>query len=348
MTTAATGTLGPGPLAPGPLAPGPLAPGPLAPGTVSVGLHPGAGTASQIVDDLLTVARAADASGFDGVTFSEHHGGHPGYLPVPLLMATRLLASLPRAWVAACPTILPLRDVPALVEEVAWAAACWPGRIGLGVVPGYQERDFDLTGRPFGSRREQFNVGLPRLTAALAGRAEGPLGDDPAVAALSSSPVPVISGVGGPVGASSAAAAGAGLLITSLTPPAKGRNLVDAYRDAGGRGSVVLIRRAWIGDLPAEAAGPLERYRAAGLPGAPATDAGLAQIAQGSREEVVDRLAADAEECGADALNLRFGADVEAVVVEEQIRSAGEEIVASLKQALARRVRPSAVGGAVS
>lgn len=327
---------------------GPLAPGPLAPGTVSVGLHPGEGTAGQIVDDLLSLARAADTSGFDGVTLSEHHGGHPGYLPVPLVMATCLLASLPRAWVAACPTILPLRDVPALVEEVAWAAACWPGRIGLGVVPGYQERDFELTGRPFDSRRGRFNADLPRLTAALAGRPEGALADDPAVAALSFSPVPVVSGVGGPIGARHAAAAGAGLLITSLTPPVQGRTLVDIYREAGGRGPVVLIRRLWIGRLPAGAAGPLERYRAAGLPNPPGAEAGLAQVAQGRTEEVVDRLAADADACRADVLNLRFGADVEATVVEEQILRTAEEVVGPLKRVLAARVKPKAVGRAVS
>lgn len=322
--------------------------GPLAPGTVSVGLHPGEGTAGRIVEDLLSLARTADTSGFDGVTFSEHHGGHPGYLPVPLLMATRLLAALPRAWVAACPTILPLRDVPGLVEEVAWAAACWPGRIGLGVVPGYQEQDFVVTGRPFHSRRKQFNAALPGLAAALAGRAVSALGDDPAVAALSLSPVPVVSGVGGPVGARRAAAAGAGLLITSLTPPAKGRNLVDLYRAAGGRGPVVLIRRAWIGRLPAEAGGMLERYRAAGLPDAPGAEEGLAQVAQGTVEEVVDRLAADADACRADAINLRFGADAGAAVVEEQIRGAGDGVVGPLKRALAARVTPEAVGGEVS
>jgi alkanesulfonate monooxygenase SsuD/methylene tetrahydromethanopterin reductase-like flavin-dependent oxidoreductase (luciferase family) len=325
-----------------------VATGPLEPGSVSVGLHPGEGRAPRVVDDLLRLARAAETAGFDGVTFSEHHGGHPGYLPVPLLMATRLLASLRRAWVAACPTILPLRDVAAVVEEVAWAAACWPGRIGLGVVPGYQERDFAVVGRPFGSRRERFETDLPGLTAALAGRVGGALGDDPAVAALRFSPVPVVSGVGGPRGVRHAATAGAGILITSLTPPDRGRMLVDTYRDAGGSGPVILIRRAWIGRLPAEAAGPLERYREAGLPGVADSEAGLAQIAQGSADQVVNRLAADSEACGADALNLRFGADVPTPVVEEQIRSAGEELVGPLKQALGLRVKRSEVAGGVS
>lgn len=171
---------------------------PLGPGTISVGLHPGAGRADEVITELVLQAVTADAAGFDGVTLSEHHGGHPGYLPVPILIAARLLASLPAAWVAACPTILPLRDLPALVEEVAWVAACWPGRVGLGVVPGYQDRDFAIAGRPFDSRRQEFAANLPRLTAALSGGAEGGLQSDPAVAALATSSVPVLSGVGGP------------------------------------------------------------------------------------------------------------------------------------------------------
>src|SRR5207247_1889938 len=46
--------------------------------------------------------------------------------------------------------------------------------------------------------------------------------------------------------------AGAGVLFDSLSAPERCRQLSDAYRDAGGTGACVLIRRAWVGPPPAD------------------------------------------------------------------------------------------------
>jgi alkanesulfonate monooxygenase SsuD/methylene tetrahydromethanopterin reductase-like flavin-dependent oxidoreductase (luciferase family) len=314
----------------------PLAGLPLSKGSISVGLHPGPGRAEQAVAELLAQAVAADASGFDGVTLSEHHGGHPGYLPVPLLMAGRLMAALPRAWVAPCPTILPLWDFPNLVEQVAWLAACWPRRLGVGVVPGYQERDFAIAGRSFGGRVKHFAGELPRVAAALSGSDAGDLNADPAVKALSSHPVPVVAGVGGPKGVSAAARARVGLLVTSLTTPARAKMLTDRYREEGGSGPVVLIRRVWIGALPAGVKDQIERYRAAGLPGAPAADAALGEIACGEPAAVIAKLTDDIVASGSDALNLRLTSDVPSREVEEQLRVVGREVLSEVRTFLAQ------------
>jgi alkanesulfonate monooxygenase SsuD/methylene tetrahydromethanopterin reductase-like flavin-dependent oxidoreductase (luciferase family) len=311
---------------------------PLDRGSISVGLHPepglgGPGAAGRVVGALVRQAQAAEAAGFDGVTLSEHHGGFPGYLPVPVLMAGRLLAALERSWVAACPTILPLWDVPILVEELAWLSACWPGRLGLGVVPGYQERDFEIAGRDFDDRLARFSCELPRLTAALRGQAPPGLGDDPAVAALAASPVPVVSGVGGPRRARAAAEAGAGILLTSLTPPARAGELSRIYREAGGSGPVVLIRRVWLGRIPKGAAEQVERYRASGLPDAPGPTDVLAETAAGDGEAVAERIVSDLARSGADSVNLRFFGDVPGEVVEEQLARSGSELLPLLRSA---------------
>ena len=71
-------------------------------------------------------------SGFAGIMTSEHHGGFPGYLPNPLQVAGFILDSTPIGWAAACPLLLPLRPTALVAEEVAWLAARYPGRVGVG------------------------------------------------------------------------------------------------------------------------------------------------------------------------------------------------------------------------
>ena len=71
-------------------------------------------------------------AGFDGVMTSEHHGGFGGYLPNPLQLTGFLLDAMPGGWAAACPLLLPLRPAALVIEEAAWLAARFPGRVGLG------------------------------------------------------------------------------------------------------------------------------------------------------------------------------------------------------------------------
>ena len=49
-----------------------------------------------------------------------------------------------------------------------------------------------------------------------------------------------------------AARLGAGILFDSLSAPDRCRELIDAYREAGGTQSAILIRRAWVGEPPRE------------------------------------------------------------------------------------------------
>ena len=68
---------------------------PHAAGSISIGLHAHEGSAVEIVEHVVSEARRAAGAGFDGVTFSEHHGGFPGYLPNPIQMAALVLEAVP-------------------------------------------------------------------------------------------------------------------------------------------------------------------------------------------------------------------------------------------------------------
>src|SRR5215211_7024885 len=107
---------------------------PFAPGSVSLRLYPHNDLgAVGIVDELRAQAALADERGFDGVMTSEHHGGFHGYLPNPLQVAGWCLEVMKHGWAAPAPLLLPLRPPALVAEEIAWLAARFPGRVGLGV-----------------------------------------------------------------------------------------------------------------------------------------------------------------------------------------------------------------------
>ncbi|HLY84772.1 MAG TPA: LLM class flavin-dependent oxidoreductase [Acidimicrobiales bacterium] len=316
---------------------GPVVLPPFAAGSVALGLHLSPGDAASATAGLRAQARAADEATFDGVTLSEHHGGFPGYLPAPTLMAAVLLGAMPLAWAAPCPTVLPLRDAAAVVEELAWLAAAYPGRVGAGFVPGYHARDFEIVGRDFATRGQHFHEALPQVASALAGQPSGALACDPAVAALSGFAVPVVSGAGGPLGARRAARAGAGLLVNSLTPPDEARRLIDAYRAAGGIGPCVLIRRAWIGTLPESVGAQLDRYYRMDSAGSLGPPPASGVVSHGDPGSVAESLAVACSRAGADSLNLRvFAEDLPAEVLVDQIGRFGVDVLPELRQAFRR------------
>ena len=101
---------------------------------------------TAVVDELRVQAALAVTHGFDGVMTSEHHGGFAGYLPNPLQAAGFLLDAMPAGWAAPCPLLLPLRAPALVAEEIAWLAARFPGRVGLGVAAGALAVDFEIAG----------------------------------------------------------------------------------------------------------------------------------------------------------------------------------------------------------
>jgi len=263
---------------------------------------------------------------------SEHHGGFAGYMAQPLQMASFVLAEHATGWAAAAPLLLPLRSTALVAEEVAWLRARHPGRVGLGVAAGALPSDFEAAGVSQAAAVERFKAQLPRLVAMLRGEDLGELGGDPALLACRRAPVPVLSAAVSAAAAARAARCGAGILMEGMSAPARLARLTRAFGEAGGTGPKILIRRVWLGRVPAALVegqrAVYESYAAAaGSFGADQT------IASDDPGEMAERLAATVREVGADALNLRVqlpGMSPERV--REQIEQIGSGVVASLKR----------------
>lgn len=311
---------------------------PLAPGSISLRLYPHDLRAADIVGELRAQALLAEQVGFDGVMTSEHHGGFPNYLPNPLLAATWALDATDEIWAAPCPMLLPLRPASQVIEDLAWTAQRFPGRLGAGFAAGAMQHDFDLAEVPFDEMVDRFKAALPRVTAALTGgEPEAALADDAAVGALQQSPVPVVSAVASRAAARRAARLGIGLLFDSIIGIERVAELSMVHEQAGGGGSRILIRRAWVGDPPGEAvATQMARYRAAAPAAATAhwaSDGGL--VAASDPGEVAARLAQQLSDAHCDALNLRvFHAGVDPLEVRRQIERLGDDVLPRLRQGI--------------
>ncbi|MGW5241624.1 LLM class flavin-dependent oxidoreductase [Monashia sp. NPDC004114] len=308
---------------------------PLGPRTISLGLSARQGSGREVVDGLAADAAAAVAAGFDGVTLSEHHGGFPHYVPSPLLLSGLLLSRMPHGFACAAPMVLPLRTPVTVAEDLAWLDAAYPDRVGAGFVPGYQQGDFEAVGLPFDTRRVVFWEGLAAVAGAL-GRTEAPspIADDPAVAGLHHRSVPLLAGVGGPVGVRKAARLGAGLLVTSLRPATEAAELVRMYRESGGTASVVLIRRVHVGATAAGFETSLADWsgRSTGADWLRPDDEALAT---GSPEAVAAALVEAVRISGCSALNLRLDTYThDASQVRTQVEILGTEVVPRVREAL--------------
>jgi len=317
---------------------------PLAPGSVSLRIYPLDLPPPDVVTEIRHEARLAEQAGFDGCMFSEHHGGFPNYLPNPLLAATWALDATERLWAAPCPMLLSLRPVAQVVEDVAWTYHRYPGRIGLGVAAGAIRTDFDLSGVPYEELFPRFRSALAALTEAFGGHAEGALARDPAVAALAPGAVPIVAAVQTARTAARAGRLGAGILYDSLQGVDVLADASAAHAASGGRGARILIRRVWIGTLPAAAAeAQMTRYRGAAVQrpgrsnptGGWAADGGPIVAAPGA--EAAEQLVDTMTRSGSHAVNIRvFLAGLTAAEVCDQIVRHGEETVPRLRNLLAQ------------
>jgi alkanesulfonate monooxygenase SsuD/methylene tetrahydromethanopterin reductase-like flavin-dependent oxidoreductase (luciferase family) len=317
--------------------------GPFAPGSVSLRLypHPALATPTDIVGALCHQAGLAGEHGFDGVMTSEHHGGFGGYLPNPIQLADWTLAEMSEtsgAWSAPCPTLLPLRPVALLAEDLAWLAARYPGRVGVGVAPGSLDLDFAAVGIDKATAFDRFREDLPRLVAMLRGDDLGAVEGDRALAACAAHPVPVLSTAMSPGAVRRAARCGAGVLFDGATRPEHQRELAQRYRDAGGTGPCVLIRRVWLGPLPAGAAEKQsELYRSYASASAQRHWQDRPIMQHDDPSDLADALADSVAAAQGDALNLRVHLpEVTPDQVDEQIRALGTEVLPRLRPLLPR------------
>jgi len=310
---------------------------PLSNGSISLRLYPCPGTAIEQVEEIRSEVQLAERVGYDGVMVSEHHAGFPGYLPNPVQISAFLLASSSSIWVAPCPLLLPLKAKALIAEEIAWLASAFPQRLGVGFAAGALPVDFELAEVPFAEINKRFKETLPWMVNALRGIVEGPLSQDQAIQSCTANPIPMVVAAQSKQACVRAAKLNCGVLFDSLQAPAISRNLSRSYRESGGMGPVVLIRRVWIGDPPKDAIdAQMRHYHSYASKRAKANwSSGDSTIVAKDGETAADQLLEMLRESECDTVNIRVHvAGLRPEQIREQVLLHQESFLPKLKSGL--------------
>src|SRR4051794_23560960 len=266
---------------------------------------------------------------------SERHGGIVGNMPNPIQTAGWLAEAMADGWVTPCPVLVPLRPAAQVVEDIAWLAARFPGRIGAGLGAGGHDLDYELYGSDRSDLATRFGAALAFIADALSGHASGPLAGDAAVRRCSEHPVPLISAALSGTAARRAARCGTGTIGSSLLSGEQEAALSKAYRDAGGTGPRVLIRHVWLGDPPRDAiAAKVGEYRTNSA-GTGRTFAADEVIASSDANEIAERVVVAMREGDKTCVNIRVHVPgVEPAQARQQIAAVGASVVPLIRQAL--------------
>ena len=312
----------------------------LAPGSISLRLYPHLDRpAPGVVAELTGQAALAADHGFDGVMVSEHHAGFYGYAPNPQQMVGWCLEEMASGWGAASPVLLPLRVPTIVAEEAAWLNARFPGRVGIGVAAGGLPADFELLDMPMDELAKRFTAGMERVCSLLRGDdgGDGMVGD-PAIAACAAAPIPMTSAVNSNTSVKRAARLGAGIILDSLTAIERCREIISLYKESGGTGAAILIRRAWLGEPPrADLDKQMDVYKSYSSGSAMKNWGADEVVTVTDPSEEAEKLLDALRDTGADALNIRVTVPgVGPEQVRDQIIGMGDEVLPLVCKGLGR------------
>lgn len=133
-------------------------------------------------DQLVEIARAAEAEGFRGVAIADHvavpvdfdptrhPSGHAPFdhrspFPDPLITAATILASTTTLEVMSYVYVLPMREPFSVAKQVATLATLAPGRFRLGVGAGWMLEEIALLGHPVEGRGRRMDEMLEIMRA---------------------------------------------------------------------------------------------------------------------------------------------------------------------------------------
>ncbi len=123
--------------------------------------------AEDMYGEMIEMARAAEQSGFRGLTVPEHHFMNILMTPSPLMLAVKVAAETERIPITTAVVVLPLNDMLRLAGEIALADCLTGGRIQIGVGRGAFPYEFRRYGVSFEKSREIFDESLSVLQALL-------------------------------------------------------------------------------------------------------------------------------------------------------------------------------------
>jgi alkanesulfonate monooxygenase SsuD/methylene tetrahydromethanopterin reductase-like flavin-dependent oxidoreductase (luciferase family) len=218
------------------------------------GEHP-----DRLIDELLEQAETAEASGFDGFYFTEHHQQEDAYLPAPVLMAGLVGMRTSRMRVGTCVLLMPLYHPVRLAEDTAVVDQATKGRLVVAAGIGYQQVDFDAFGVDRRERARRTEEGVEILRRAWTGQPFDYEGRHHRIESVRVTPKPYQ--VGGPPiwmaawspeGLARAARIADGWIVDPIQSLEVVKRYADAYREAAARHGrkpfVCLMRDAIIAD----------------------------------------------------------------------------------------------------
>ena len=93
---------------------------------------------TDALNDMIALARAADAAGYERYWLAEHHGSDTYLSSATIVLMTQVLASTDRLGVASGGIMLPNHAPFVVAEQIGTLATLYPGRVdlGLGRAPG--------------------------------------------------------------------------------------------------------------------------------------------------------------------------------------------------------------------
>jgi alkanesulfonate monooxygenase SsuD/methylene tetrahydromethanopterin reductase-like flavin-dependent oxidoreductase (luciferase family) len=110
---------------------------------------------------------AAEAAGFDGCLFGEHHGAPGNDRPQLLILLAALAARTKRIKLGTSILLSALADPVQIAESAAMVDVISGGRLILGLGMGYQPQDFRQFGIPFAQRASRFEESVAVIDRAL-------------------------------------------------------------------------------------------------------------------------------------------------------------------------------------
>ncbi|GAA4203643.1 LLM class flavin-dependent oxidoreductase [Actinocatenispora rupis] len=193
------------------------------------------GTTADAVRRAVEYGVAAEAAGFDGAWFAEHHFVTYGCCPSAPALAAHLLGRTERITVGTAACVLSARHPVALAEEAVLLDAVSGGRFALGVARGGPWVDLEVFGTGLDRYRTGFAESLDLMTGWLSGvDSLGAAGRHFAFRPVSvvpqpEHPVPVYVAATSPSTVECAAARGLPLLLGMHATDAEKRALLDRY-----------------------------------------------------------------------------------------------------------------------
>ena len=118
---------------------------------------------------MVEFAQEAEELGYDSVWFAEHHFSNYGYIPNPLLMATRVAGETSKIKVGTAVLVLPFWDPLRVAEDIALTDQLTNGRLEVGVARGYQPFEFRRFGLDQEESRARTEESVAIITKALSG-----------------------------------------------------------------------------------------------------------------------------------------------------------------------------------